>query len=216
MIDILLVEDDMDYAKSFINFMSKKGFCVTHLNSLDENQLVKEVNKSPKLIILDFFIGNDNSMNTFLFLKKYNIPILYLTSNTYVDDELILLQKGAYDYIDKLKSFDLIYLKLLKVIDINKKEYVFYNNVLNIENKKLNGEINLTNNEYKILLLLIKNLDSYVDKNDLMISLYNDNEFVQTNTITVAIKRLREKIKSHNLNIAIGLEKSKGYYIYEI
>ncbi len=216
MIDILLIEDDNDYANSFIKHMNKENLIVSHLNSLDEKDILEEIKKSPKVIVLDFFFGNNTSINTYLFLKKFNIPIIYLTSNNSLDDEAMMLKYGVVDYVDKLKPMDIIYQKISNNIKVIKKELEFYSNVLDIESKKLNGIISLTNNEYSILLLLIKNIGSYVDKKEIMIELYNDNEFAQTNTISVAIKRLREKLKKNNLNIAIGLEKNKGYYIYEI
>ncbi len=216
MIDILLIEDDNDYANSFIRHMNKENLIVSHLDSLDEKYISEEILKSPKVIVLDFFFGNKTSINTYLFLKKFNIPIIYLTSNNSLDDEAMMLKYGVVDYVDKLKPMDIIYQKISNNIKVIKKEIEFYSNVLDIENKKLNKTISLTNNEYSILLLLVKNIGSYVDKKEIMIELYNDNEFAQTNTISVAIKRLREKLKRNNLNVTIGLEKSKGYYIYEI
>ncbi len=216
MIDILLIEDDNDYAKSFIKHMNKEDLIVSHLDNLDEGYILEEISKSPKVIVLDFFFGNNTSLNTYLFLKKFNIPIIYLTSNNSLEDEAMMLKYGVIDYVDKLKSFDIIFQKISNNIKVIKKEIEFYSNVLDIESKKLNGTISLTNNEYSILLLLVKNINSYVDKKEIMIELYNDNEFAQANTISVAIKRLREKLKKNNLNIAIGLEKNKGYYIYEI
>ncbi len=216
MIDILLIEDDNDYANSFIRHMNKENLIVSHLNSLDEKYISEEILKSPKVIVLDFFFGHKTSINTYLFLKKFNIPIIYLTSNNSLEDEAMMLKYGVVDYVDKLKPMDIIYQKISNNIKVIKKEIEFYSNVLDIENKKLNKTISLTNNEYSILLLLVKNIGSYVDKKEIMIELYNDNEFAQTNTISVAIKRLREKLKKNNLNVAIGLEKNKGYYIYEI
>ncbi len=216
MIDILLIEDDNDYANSFIRHMNKENLIVSHLNSLDEKYISEEILKSPKVIVLDFFFGNNTSLNTYLFLKKFNIPIIYLTSNNSLEDEAMMLKYGVVDYVDKLKPMDIIYQKISNNIKVIKKEIEFYSNVLDIENKKLNKTISLTNNEYSILLLLVKNIGTYVDKKEIMIELYNDNEFALTNTISVAIKRLREKLKKNNLNVAIGLEKNKGYYIYEI
>ncbi len=216
MIDILLIEDDNDYANGFIRYMNNQDLVVSHLNKLDEKKILEEISKSPKVIILDFFFGNNTSINTYLFLKKFNIPVIYLTSNNSLEDEAIMLKYGVVDYVDKLKSFDIIFQKISNNINVIKKELEFFSNFLDIENKKINKSISLTNNEYAILLLLVKNIGSYVDKKEIMIELYNDNEFAQANTISVAIKRLREKLKKNNLNVGIGLEKNKGYYIYEI
>lgn len=58
-------------------------------------------------------------------------------------------------------------------------EHVFYSNHLNIETKILNYKCQLTNNEYRIMDILIKNLDNFVSTESIMIELWNDNIFIE-------------------------------------
>ncbi len=217
MINILLIEDDEDYAKTFTEYMKKNNIIVTHVASLEQNLIMREIEKNPKVIILDFFFNGDNSINIYSYLKKYNIPIVYLTSNTKSEDEISLLKQGVSDYIDKLKPLAVIYEKIKKYINAgNQLEYDFFNNTLNIETKLINNKYKLTENEYKILLILIKNIGKNVSTESIMIELWNDNTFIEKNTVFVAMKRLREKLRKFNLNVVIISEKAKGYKLDEL
>ena len=56
--------------------------------------------------------------------------------------------------------------------------------------KKADKSVELTKNELKILSLLIKNKDKVVSRDKIMMSLWDDDEFVNDNTLTVNIKGL--------------------------
>ena len=74
-------------------------------------------------------------------------------------------------------------------------------------------EIELTKNEIKILSLLIKNKEKVVSREKIMMSLWNDDEFVNDNTLTVNITRLRGKINELGLKDIIKTKKGIGYLI---
>ncbi len=216
MIKILLIEDDKDYANYFSDYMKNKGIVVYHHEQLDVKHLELILQKNPDLIIMDFFFGDENSLNLFGYLQNKQLPILYLTSNKDERIEEKLLKQGVVDYIDKLKSLAVIETKIKKTVNEHSLEYKFWNNYLTIETKIINDKCKLTNNEYKIMIELIKNLDNYVSTEQIMISLWNDNIFIERNTLVVAIKRLREKLRKYNIQVVIVSQKNKGYKLNEI
>lgn len=58
-------------------------------------------------------------------------------------------------------------------------------------------EIYLSSTEYQLLLILIKNKNATVTRQQLLKSLWDDNgNFVSDNTLTVTVKRLREKLEN--------------------
>ncbi len=216
MINILLIEDNHDYAKYFSEYMLEKEINVNHIDQLNIEKINNEIMKNPDLIILDFFFDNENSLNVYSYLKKKNIPIMYLTSNDDIKVEENLLKQGVEDYIDKIKPLSIIEVKIRKMIKTVKIEYQFYGNTLNIETKKINNNCKLTENEYKILMCLIKNIGNNVLAEEIMIELWNDNIFIEKNTLVVAIKRMREKLRKYELNVAIDTKKGEGYKLNEI
>lgn len=74
--------------------------------------------------------------------------------------------------------------------------------------------IELTKNEMKILSILIKNKGKVVSRDKIMMSLWNDDEFVSDNTLTVNVTRLRGRLKDElGLNDFIKTKKGIGYMI---
>ena len=74
--------------------------------------------------------------------------------------------------------------------------------------------IDLTKNEMKILSILIKNKGKVVSRDKIMMSLWNDDEFVSDNTLTVNVTRLRTRLKDElGLSNFIKTKKGIGYMV---
>ncbi|MPL95984.1 Response regulator protein GraR [bioreactor metagenome] len=66
----------------------------------------------------------------------------------------------------------------------------------------------------KILSILIKNKGKVVSRDKIMMSLWNDDEFVSDNTLTVNVTRLRGRLKDElGLNNFIKTKKGIGYMV---
>ena len=86
------------------------------------------------------------------------------------------------------------------VLDIDKCELRYKGNILD-----------LTKNEIKILTLLIRNKGKVVSRDKIMMSLWNEDEFISDNTLTVNMTRLRGKLKEVGLEEVIKTKKGLGY-----
>ena len=64
-----------------------------------------------------------------------------------------------------------------------------------------------------LLSLLIKNKDKVVSRDKIMMSLWDDDEFVNDNTLTVNITRLRNKLKDIGVEDFIKTKKGLGYMV---
>ena len=76
-----------------------------------------------------------------------------------------------------------------------------------------NAQIPLTKNEYRILLLLMKNKGKIVSREKLMEALWQTDSFVDENTLTVNVGRLRKKLEGAGLPGFIETKFGAGYYI---
>ena len=77
-----------------------------------------------------------------------------------------------------------------------------------------NGEkIELTKNEYRILLGLMQSKGKTVSREKLMELLWESDEFVDDNTLTVNIGRLRKKLDAAGLHDFITTKHGVGYLI---
>lgn len=88
--------------------------------------------------------------------------------------------------------------------------------MLNISDATLsfNGEkIDLTKNEYRILLTLLENKGKVVSRNFLMNKLWETDSYVDENTLTVNVSRLRKKLEKSGLADFIETRSGMGYIV---
>jgi DNA-binding response OmpR family regulator len=71
----------------------------------------------------------------------------------------------------------------------------------------------LTRNEARILQLLLSQKGAVVSREQLMLALWDSDEFVDDNTLTVNVNRLRKTLDDAGLSDCIVTHKGKGYAI---
>ena len=142
-----------------------------------------------------------------------NIPVIFLTACDTEENIVSALNMGASDYITKpFRTLELIarinkilHKKTIKIKDIT----IDMNKMIVTKNNEI---INLTTLEYKILNLLIENINKVVTRERIIDSIWEwTGNDVNDNTITVYMKRIREKLNS---DIIITI-KGIGYRIDE-
>ena len=142
-----------------------------------------------------------------------NIPVIFLTACDTEENIVEVLNMGASDYITKpFRPLELIarinkilHKKTIKIKDIT----IDMNKMIVTKNNEI---INLTTLEYKILNLLIENINKVVTRDRIIDSIWEwTGNDVNDNTITVYMKRIREKLNS---GIIITI-KGIGYRIDE-
>ncbi len=136
-------------------------------------------------------------MGLMRFIKEKNINIIFSIALLLVIN--IYLIRRSYDYTF---SDSVIYYQDT-ILDMEKCTFKFEDTI-----------IELTKNEMKILSILIKNKGKVVSRDKIMMSLWNDDEFVSDNTLTVNVTRLRGRLKDElGLNDFIKTKKGIGYMI---
>ncbi|MDE7279028.1 MAG: response regulator transcription factor, partial [Oscillospiraceae bacterium] len=122
------------------------------------------------------------------------------------------------------KPFDLTVL-LAKVKAILRRTYDFGNApeviehkgaVLNISDASMTysgDKLELTKNEYRILLTLMENKGKVVSREELMNKLWETDCYVDENTLTVNVSRLRKKLERHGLEDFIVTKAGMGYIV---
>ena len=71
--------------------------------------------------------------------------------------------------------------------------------------------IELTKNELKIMQMLFEKAETYVSRDELMIELWQSDQFVDDNTLSVNMNRLRKKLDDFGLDSLIQTKKGIGY-----
>lgn len=219
---ILIIEDDLNVARELSISLKKWSFEVDIIKNFD-NILKEVIDNKPSLILMDV---NLPYYDGFYWCEKIRevskVPIIFLSSRDSNMDIIMGINNGGDDYITKPFSTEVLISKINALLrrsyDYNNSDTLIYYNdaVLDIEKcifRYDDKEIELTKNEIKILSLLIKNKEKVVSREKIMMSLWNNDEFVNDNTLTVNITRLRGKINELGLKDIIKTKKGIGYLI---
>lgn len=220
---VLLIEDDIALSKEIKLVLEKWGYEVNLINDF-QNIMKGFINTNPHLVIMDvnlpFFDG-------FYWCSKIRevskTPIIYLSSRDSNMDVIMGINNGGDDYISKPFSEDLLITKISAVLrrtyDYSKdNSYLIYceDLILDVEKGEINyknNKLDLTKNEIRILALLMKSKGKVVSREKLMMSLWEDDEFVNDNALTVNINRIRNRLKEIGIKDFIKTKKGIGYII---
>ncbi|MCI7084454.1 MAG: response regulator transcription factor [Tenericutes bacterium] len=210
---ILLVEDNKSISDNLKYTFNINNMDLDVTNNIKSTKEYLEHNK-PSLIILDVTLPDGNGFDLYKNdISKTNIPVIFLTACDIEENIVSALNMGASDYITKpFRTLELIarinkilHKKTIKIKDIT----IDMNKMIVSKNNEI---INLTTLEYKILNLLIENINKVVTRERIIDSIWEwTGNDVNDNTITVYMKRIREKLNS---DIIITI-KGIGYRIDE-
>ena len=135
---------------------------------------------------------------------------------------VMAMNMGGDDFVSK--PFDLhvltakIQALLRRTYDFAGQTHVIEHNgvILNTSEATLVYEeekLDLSKNEYRILLTLLEHKNQVVSREMLMEKLWATDSFVDENTLTVNVARLRKRLESIGLSDFIETKKGLGYII---
>lgn len=219
----MIIEDNKSLGDEIQYGLYKWGFETIIVDNF-ENVLQDFVSNNPHLIILDINLPCFDGFywcNRIRELSK--VPIIFLSSRDTKMDILMAVNMGGDDYITKPFSMDIL---IAKINALLRRTYSYgesVNDVIECDGAILNicdstlfyneKKIELTRNEMKILLLLMKNRGRIISRERIMRALWEDDNFVNDNTLTVNVNRLRSKLEDVGLIDFIATKKGQGYII---
>ena len=136
---------------------------------------------------------------------------------------VMAISMGADDFITKPFDFSVLTAKIQALL---RRTYSFSKSmqvltykelVLNILDATISYQeqtIDLTKNELKILQILFEKSETFVSRDDLMMALWQSNEFIDDNTLSVNMNRLRKKLDDFHIEHLIQTKKGLGYKLY--
>lgn len=206
---VLIVDDEMKIIEVIKALLENKGFIVFMAENAKEAFNIFE-KENISLIILDLMLPDMSGEDICSIIrKKSRVPIIMLTAKVDEEDKLNGLGIGADDYMTKPFSLKELYARIEAVLrrsqDVFKPLYekgYFRNDDLVIDFqshvvKKKKLEINLTPNEFKILVTLIKYPNKVFTRNELIVSALGDEFEGYDRVIDSHIKNIRQKIEDN-------------------
>lgn len=165
------------------------------------------------LALLDVMVPGLDGFGVFELLKPYKIPVIFLTAKDDLDSKLAGLTGGAEDYI--VKPFQVLELlvRIEKVLARTAPREVL--RVLDLEIdmgghrvRKAGVEVPLKPMEFDLLVVLVKNKNIAISREDLIGLVWGSGYLGETRTVDVHIGQLRKKL---GLQKAIKTVPKLGY-----
>lgn len=216
---ILLVEDSEDLGEAIEKRLRGAGHSLEWVR--DGAEVVAATLGDPfDAVALDLSLPNRDGIALIAELRreKFAAPILVITARSEIDDKVSLLDLGADDYL--VKPFDLRELeaRLRALIRRTGGQTTSTLSAGNLEvdlaglNVTIGGRaLDLGRREFRLLEILVTNLNKVVPKERLMNQLFNFDEAVSINALELHISRLRRKIE--DADIKIGTVRGVGYIV---
>jgi len=200
MINILMIEDDAQFASLLTHYLAKYNLKVT--NYQDPYLGLSAGVEKYDLLILDLTLpGMDGLEVCKEMVRKYDIPIIISSARSDLSDKVIGLQLGADDYLPKPYDPQEMYARIISLLRRYKKineteDEPTYRLMLDGKKEEitLDGQLlDLTPAEFVVLKLLIEQRGSTVSKEQI----FYDSEVLQFGTdgsLSVIMNRLRKKV----------------------
>ena len=134
--------------------------------------------------------------------KSKKVGIIMLTARTQEMDKVTGLIVGADDYVTKPYSPAVLIARIQAVLRrYSHTSSVFEHKGLSVDASKSlivykDVSLEISRNELKILIELLQHKGCIVSRQDLMLSLWQSDEFINDNTLTVNVNRLRKSLSS--------------------
>ncbi len=160
------------------------------------------LSNSASMILLDINLGDGSGFALCQELRAtMELPILFISARTSVDDQIIALHIGGDDYIQKPYSLSVLLAKVKVVLKRygQNSGYLYQDERLKVDlhARKVwvnHKEIKLRTLEFKLLVYLIAHKDRLVSKQELFQEIWEDR-YTQDGTLNVHIRKLREAIE---------------------
>jgi DNA-binding response OmpR family regulator len=200
---ILIVEDDIHISKIIKMNLNIVSYETTEVyDGLAALELLQR--EKFDLILLDVMIPKLDGFALMERIRPCGIPVIFLTAKNSVYDKVDGLRLGADDYM--VKPFEAI--ELLARIETvlrryGKEERVIGFQTLLVDQDKREvtkqGEvIELTPKEYDLLVVLLKNKNIALSREQFIDKVWGGDYYGETRTVDMHIKSLRKKLELHD------------------
>ena len=222
MYKIYIIEDDKGIAEGISELAEAwniKAMCAGNFRNI----MSEFAEYSPHLVLIDISLPFFDGYHWCSEIRKISkVPIIFISSASDKMNIVMAMNMGADDFIPK--PFEQTVL-IAKIQALLRRAYNFSQGnpiiehcgaILNTGDNTLtynDQRIELTKNEYRIMLCLMENRGRVVSRERLMERLWETDIFVDENTLTVNVNRLRKKLDAAGLNDFIKTKHGVGYIV---
>ncbi len=222
MYKIFLVEDDYSISAAIEKLAETWGYEV--YTCRDFAHVDREFAEyDPHIVLMDIKLPFAGGFHWCMEIRRSSkTPIIFISSASDNINIIMAMNMGADDFVAKPFDGNVLIAKIQALL---RRAYDFApaapiimhrGAILNTGDNTLTfcGEkIDLSKNEYRILLCLLENKNKVVSREKIMEKLWNTDSFVDENTLSVNVNRLRKKLDNAGLENFISTKFGVGYIV---
>lgn len=219
---LFIIEDDRGIAEAIAEQAQTWGLEVRQAENF-RNIMEEFAAFDPHIVLIDIGLPFFDGYHWCGEIRKVSkVPVIFISSASDDMNIVMAINMGGDDFI--AKPFDGKVL-MAKIQAMLRRTYDFAAAVPVLEHRGalLNTgsnvlvygeqEVELSRNEYRILLTLMENKGKVVSREKLMENLWQTDSFVDENTLSVNVGRLRKKLDAAGLDNFITTKFGVGYII---
>ncbi len=196
---ILIVEDEKNIMDLICLNLTKTGYeCDCTADGMDAADRIES--KHYDLILLDIMLPGANGYELMDYIKTLEIPVIFITAKSRIEDKVKGLKMGADDYITKpfelaelnarVESVLRRYKKQCEQIEIAGVEIDLSSRIVKLGS----NEIDLTMKEFNLLLLFIRNRNIALFRERIYEEVWESEYTGDSRTVDIHVLRLRRKL----------------------
>jgi DNA-binding response OmpR family regulator len=220
---VLYVEDEQFLGKIVKDTLEGRGFEVQM--ATDGLQALQLLDKfTPDICVLDIMLPKMDGYSLAQEIRKQhaNLPILFLTAKTQTEDLLKGFELGGNDYVRKPFSLEELLARINNLLQMaGQKANLNPNGNITIGKYEFSPQRyelrlgdavrKLSHRETELLDIFANNQNKVVNRQDILLRVWNDDSFFNSRNLDVYITRIRTYLKEDD-TIQIVSIKGVGYH----
>ena len=219
---VFIVEDERSIAQSICQILSQRNLQSKIIENFDK-VCDEFLSYHPDIVLMDISLPYFDGYYWCNKIRQLsNVPIIFISSISDNINIVMAMNMGADDFIVKPFDNSILVAKILALlrrsydysVGLQKLEYEGL--TINIDSNTVYYKdkiIELSKNEFRILLILIQNKGKVVSREKLMNQLWKTDIFIDENTLTVNVNRLRKKLSNQGIGDLIKTKFGVGYIV---
>ena len=208
MIKILVVDDEKPICDLIDLNLSASGYqCRTVQDGLEALNIIES--EPFDLIVLDIMLPGADGYDIMEYIRPMGIPVIFITAKHEVRDRVKGLKLGADDYL--VKPFDVV--ELVARVEAVLRRYNKTDQILTAGDVSVDVEahrvtkagkpVELTNKEFGLLVLFIRNKNVALFRETLYEKVWEGEYFGDSRTLDLHVQRLRRKLGWEHSLVAV-------------
>ena len=197
---ILIVEDEEMIARLIRIGLEKAGYsCECVYDGKAAADLLEE--KRYDLILLDIMLPEIDGYELLEYIREFEIPVIFITAKSSLEDKVKGLRAGADDYITK--PFELAELTA-RVESVLRRYHKGLDIDMESRTVKRDGtEIELTMKELELLQLFLRNRNIALFRDRIYEEVWGGEYDPESRTVDVHIQRLKKKLDLEGVIVSV-------------